>query len=466
MRSRSSWPAVAVIGLALIGCGGAAPVSPPASASLAASSAPAPKPVASASASPAAVSSPAASAAASVAPSSATIKVGLIETLTGPLANSGKDNLDAYNLYLSSTGNKLAGKSLDVVVVDDGGQPDAGLTKTKQLVENDKVAVLMGVHSSAVCYPVAQYANQVQIPFLVTGNCGGMLLTTDPKIANPYTARFTDVATADQDPMADWASAKYKKAILITTDFAAGYEQADAFASAFVKRGGKILQEMHPTLGTTDFGPYIAQFSQDADSIVEFLPGIDALRFMEQYSSYAGKTRPQMLDLTAQIVAGPNLAQLKTKADGVIANKMYTEAADFPENQAMQKAWAAKYPGRPMSADVANGYAGAQILEAALKKVNGDLSDKQKFLQAVYNMDVVTGKGRVKLDDAHDIVENMYIFQEVPQGDSVAPKLVKTYELVGRTWDRTAQELANFPFGKLKGKWPTITADQIPNLKA
>jgi hypothetical protein len=197
-----------------------------------------------------------------------------------------------------------------------------------------------------------------------------------------------------------------------------------------------------------------------------YLPGIDALRFMEQYSSYAGKTRPQMLDLTAQIVAGPNLAQLKTKADGVIANKMYTEAADFPENQAMQKAWAAKYPGRPMSADVANGYAGAQILEAALKKVNGDLSDKQKFLQAVYNMDVVTGKGRVKLDDAHDIVENMYIFQEVPQGDSVAPKLVKTYELVGRTWDRTAQELANFPFGKLKGKWPTITADQIPNLKA
>ncbi|MBV9120190.1 MAG: ABC transporter substrate-binding protein, partial [Chloroflexi bacterium] len=80
------------------------------------------------------------------------MKIGAILPLTGALSINGKDNQDAMNLYLEQSGGKLAGRTVQMVYADDAAQPDTGLTKARQLVESDKVALLMGLQSSQVCY--------------------------------------------------------------------------------------------------------------------------------------------------------------------------------------------------------------------------------------------------------------------------------------------------------------------------
>lgn len=137
-----------------------APVKPAASSAAAASSAPA-KPAASASAKPAA--SAAGSAAASAKPAAAgngPIRIGLDESLTGSFATIGKDHQDGFMLYLESIGNTIAGRKVEVVVADDGGRPDQGLTKAKQLVESDKVHLITGVHISPICNALVGYAKE------------------------------------------------------------------------------------------------------------------------------------------------------------------------------------------------------------------------------------------------------------------------------------------------------------------
>ena len=444
---------VACVAIALTGCGNAA--SQP---SAAASSRP------SASAVPAS-SSPAIERAASTSATGAPIKVGLIESLTGPVAQIGKDDSDGFALYLASVNDTVAGRKVTVSVADDASQPDVALAKAKQLVENDRVDVLMGVTISAVCYALAGYAKQAQVPFIASNNCAAQNMMADPRFQSPFLIRITQNSSLMADVPAAWAADQgFKKAAIVGVDQGGTLENTDAFASTFIKHGGAIVQELHPAAGTQDYGPIIAQLTRNADVLMTFLPGTDGVRFFQQYADYAGPKKLQIIDGYGGNTSGESLAQLQDKVNGVVGEDVYSLANDIAENQALKKAWTAKYPARALSDDGAKGYSAAEVLAAGIKSVNGDLSDKQKFLQALYRTNVQTPRGPLKLDQDHDVVTNAYVWQVEKSGQGYGQKLLKTYEGLSRNWDRSPQELAKFPYGKLKGKWVGMTKSQLESL--
>jgi branched-chain amino acid transport system substrate-binding protein len=470
--------------LALAACGGgAAPAassappaasSPAAAASKPAAASPAAsKPAATAGASAAASAKPAASGSASAKPvasgsaaakpaAGGPIKVGYINSTTGSLANVGKDNDDAFQLYLDSIQSTVAGRKIEVTYADAAAQPDTGLTKAKQLVESNGVNVLMGITATPVCYAVAGYVKQAQVPLIVSGNCGAESLMYDPKNASPYIVRFTQNGTGITDPLADYGYKKgYRKAILITSDYGGGLETGDGFASAFVGRGGSIVQEIHPPLGTNDMGPYASQIGSNGDVLVTFMPGIDSLRFAEAYSTYAGNSNRPVLDHFGGMISGSNFAQAKDKVVGVTGDYAYSPALDTPGNQALLKAWNAKYSNRPVSTDTGVGWSAGQILEAAIKQVNGNVEDKQAFMNALYNLKIDTAKGPLSLDKEHDVVQNIYFWQAAKEGNGVGLKVVDTYKDISRTWDRTQAQIEKFQFGSYKGKWVGMTQQQL-----
>src|SRR5713226_2986736 len=392
------------------------------------------------------------------------IKVGYIQTLTGPTANVGKDNLDGFNLYLESVGGVIAGRKIEVLSADDAGKPDVGVTKAKQLAESDRVNILMGVNLTPVCYAVAAYVREAQIPFAETGNCAAERLTTDPKFRSPYLTRFTFTGTGNWDPAADWSYKHgYRKAILAASDFGPGLEATDIFASAFIQRGGSIVQEIHPPAGTTDFGAYLAQLNTDADFIGLMMSGIDGLRFLDQIADLGRQKKLPIVDFGGG-TKGPNLAQLKEKALGIVGVDQWTSGIDSSMNKAFIKAFQQKYPGRFISGDVGLGYAGGQILAAALQKVNGAAEDKQKLLEALYATNLETVRGPVKLDADHDIVPTTYVFQIAEQDGAIDHKLLDTYPNASRTWDRPQQEIDRLDLGGMKGKWVGMTKDQLEKL--
>jgi branched-chain amino acid transport system substrate-binding protein len=397
----------------------------------------------------------------------APIKVGVVLPLTGNPAVSGTTNQAGMKLYLDSIGNKVDGRPLDVIFADDqGGAADVGLTKARQLVESDRVQVLMGGVTSAVCYAIAPFVKQMRVPFLVTGNCAAQGLTIDPKYASPYVIRLTHNSSSVAGPAADWAyKSGLRKGILFTSDFSAGIEISDLFASAFIGRGGEIVQEMHPPRGTNDFGPFFSQLDPNADFMAVMLSGGE-LSFVEQFSNYVRTHKLKVIDLYGQATNGEYMPQHGNTAVGIVAVNPYTPALDTKENAAFLKEWYAKYPGRVPTLEAALGYSAAEVLVSALQKVKGDLSiaDKQKaFLEALYQTDVMTPRGPIKLDANHDIMQNMYIYEVVqnPSGPVPVTKVIATYPGVSQHWDRSPQQLSSFAYGKLKGTWVGQTKEKL-----
>uniref|UniRef100_UPI00258B9A73 ABC transporter substrate-binding protein n=1 Tax=Arthrobacter sp. TaxID=1667 RepID=UPI00258B9A73 len=417
------------------------------------------KPAASGSAGPASAK-PAASRSAAAA-ASGPIKVGLIEPLTGPLSPNGKDGRDGLNLYLDSINNTVAGRKIEVSEADDQGQADVGLSKAKQLVEGTGVKALLGFVPTPVCYAVANYVQQAHVPMMVTTDCAAQDLTTNPKFASPYLSRYSNNSLAEGDTAADFAYASgYRKAILMTADYAPGLQVSDLFASAFIARGGSIVQEVHPAPGTTDFGPFLAQLSNDADVLAVFEVGVDSLRFGQQYADYAGGRKLQVLDLTG-VQAAANLNQLQGKTAGFISTSNYISTTDTPENQKFVKAFRAKYPNRDIAEQNVTGYVGGEALVAALQKVNGKIEDTQAFLDAIHNIKIDTPRGTISLDEHHDIVQDKYMAQIVKDGDKIGLKVLKTYPDVSQFWDRTPAQLAKLDIGKMKGQWVGMTKEKL-----
>ncbi len=446
--------------LALSACGGASAPASPTTSSAGSGGSAAGKPPASA-LQPSASAKPVATNQAAGGP----IKIGVIGPMTGSDSINGTEHRDGVNLFLASIDSTIAGRKIEPEFLDDQGKADVALTKAKQAVEADHAQILMGLSTTPSCYAVAEYAKQVQEPLMVTINCGAQYLTTDPKYQNPLLARFTQTSSANIDAAADWAYKNgHKKVILMSSDYGGGIETSDGFASAFVSRGGAIVQEVHPAMGTADYGPFLAQLSGDADMLVFFGPGADSPHFADQYSTYASKKLP-VLDLYGQITNGPNIDSLHDKVLGITSAYVYTEAYEGADNQAFLKNFHAKNPNRLTSGQFAQGYGNMEAIAAAIKAVNGNVEDKQAFGQALKNLNVETIKGPVKLDQFNNVVQNTYLFEVVKNGSNYAQKLLDTYKDTGQFWDRTQQQLERIKLGTHKGQWVEMTKDKLAELQ-
>ena len=86
------------------------------------------------------------------------IKIGLLNPITGPLAVNGLEVNEGIKLYWEDEmGGQVAGRQVRLIVEDDEGKPDVGLTKTRKLVESDRVHLILGPVSSAVAIAFRDY---------------------------------------------------------------------------------------------------------------------------------------------------------------------------------------------------------------------------------------------------------------------------------------------------------------------
>ena len=393
------------------------------------------------------------------------IKIGVLDPLTGTLANVGKDNSDGFKLYLQSINNTIAGRPIEVIVADTQGAADVAAAKARDLVENQKVDILAGISQTPECYAVAQYVQKAKIPTAITGNCGATYLTVDPQYASPYIARFTSTNLTITPAIGAWLAKRFSKAVLFTTDFAGGLELGDIVAASFLKGGGTIVQELHPPMNTADFGPYLTQLRSDADVAIVFLPGADGIRFGQQYSNYVGGSKIKIFDMLGQVASPEKVANLKDLAVGILGGDVFSDAIDSPQVTSFVKSFSAAY-NRPASRDAAVGYAGAQVVTEALKKTNGIVSDTDAFMKALWSVSVATPRGTIKTDDFHDIVHSVYLFEVVKTATGYGQKLLDTVDNASQLSYFTIAQIKAAQFGKLKGKWVGMTKDGVDKLLA
>jgi branched-chain amino acid transport system substrate-binding protein len=370
-------------------------------------------------------------------------KLGLLTVKTGPLAQGGIQMEQGVLTYLKEKNYTMGGRKVDFVSADTGGNPAGTKTKAQELIERDKVDVILGPLAAFELLAINDYIREQKMPTLSVAGADDL---TQRRV-NPYFLRASATSSQAMQPMGHYAATemKLKRVVTISEDFAFGYEQMGGFQSAFQKDGGCIVNKLWPPLVTPDYTPYIAQIS-DCDGVCQGFAGSNPLRFMKQYAS-TGLKYPVVTGET-----GGDDALLKSfgeEAIGLVSCTPYSVDLDTGGNNRFVEGMLKNYDTVP-GQYAAVLYISCQVVEAGLKAVGGDASDKDKFMTAMRAVNLTdTPRGPVKFDHLGNIVGTFYVRRLGTEGAKYGLKLwnktIKTYENVSQFWTWPEQEFLAHP---------------------
>jgi branched-chain amino acid transport system substrate-binding protein len=345
--------------------------------------------------------------------SRADIKIGLLTDFSGPQGAFGALYKDGVDFVLRQHGGKLGGQVVQLIVEDGAGDPATTITKAKKLVEQDKIDVLFGPINSATGAALKSYLVERKMPTLIQS-------TVDAVIDGKYMFRTSFASNADAF-LEGYLGGKagHKRAVIIASNYVSGQDAAKFFEMGFAAAGGTVVQKLMPRLGTSDYGPFIGQISSEVDVGIVFLTGADAVRFMQQSRGYDMKL--PLFGYTSAVDESLLPAEGKA-AIGFIGAATYFSTIDTPANHDFVRAWTALFPPteRPSWPGL-GGYIAAAVLDNALTKLEGKVSDTDALLNAIKDVQIETPSGSFRFDENNNPVEPRYIAQIREIDGSIKP---------------------------------------------
>jgi branched-chain amino acid transport system substrate-binding protein len=357
-----------------------------------------------------------------LAQSRAPIRLGHLNSFTGGLAYAAEGTFNAMQIYFDSINWTVAGRKVEIIKEDDQFNPQIGLQKAKKLIESDKVDLLVGIQASNVALAVLNYMKQQKAFYIVSG-AGTDAITWD---RYPYLFRTSISAYQLSLPMAEYVYDNLGKEVVTTaSDYAGGRDVIAQFKGPYLKKGGKILKEIWPPLGTADFSAYLTDIKSINPPVTyDFMPGADAVRFIQQYTEFGLKEKMPLTGFT--IIDSQTVKALGKSAIGIISALTYTDTVDNPEGKAFAAEYQSRFKSSPdLFADY--GYVAAKAMGEALKAIDGDASNKDKLAEAMSKVKFNAPRGPFSMDPAtHNPIQDIYICQVIEKGDSISTKILST----------------------------------------
>jgi len=373
----------------------------------------------------------------------APFKLGLLTVKTGPLAEGGIQMEQGVLTFLKEKNYTMGGRKVDFVSADTGGNPAGTKTKVQELVERDKVDVILGPLAAFELYAISEYIKQQKMPTLSLAAADNLTQRTP----NPYLLRASATSSQATQPLGHYAATelKLKRVVTICEDFAFGYEQMGGFQAAFQKDGGCVVNKLWPPLVTPDYTPYIAQIT-DCDGVCQAFAGSNPLRFMKQYAG-AGLKYPVVAG-----EAGADDALLKSFGDealGLVSAAPYTLDLDTDGNNRFVDGMLKNFNTIP-GQYAALLYTNCEVVDAGLKAAGGDAGNKEKLMTALKTVSLTdTPRGPLKFDHLNNVIGTIYIRRIVKEGAKYGLKLwnktIMTYENVSQFWTWPEQEFLAHP---------------------
>src|SRR3954468_16434583 len=351
------------------------------------------------------------------------IRLGLMTVKTGPLASGGIDMERALLQYLKEHGGAMAGRKIDLTVGDSGGVPAQSRTKTQELVERDKIHVMIGPLDTASALAADDYIRQAQLLTLSVAAAEDM---TQRK-PNPWFTRGTSTSSQSAMPLADYCAKtlKMKRMAVIADDIAYGHEMCAGFMRVFEENGGKVVQRMFPPLTVPDYGTYLAQLKTDVDGLFLGFAGSNGFRFTRQMNEFGliKKVTP-VGGMTALDEAV--LRNMGDEALGIVTSCWYSAEIDNPINKRFVANFRVDHGYDPGFYAAAT-YVEAAVLEATLNALKGRIEDKPAFMKAVRAIKVDTARGPVQFDQYGNVVGNVYIRKVERKDGRLVNSVIQTY---------------------------------------
>jgi branched-chain amino acid transport system substrate-binding protein len=325
------------------------------------------------------------------------IKVGIVDTYTGPATTFTYDVRDAFKLSIDEINAKggVVGRKIEFTTRDDKFKVDLALSAAKELIMNEKVEILVGTINSAGALAVSEFCKAEKIPFLVTFSKSDKI--TGEK-GHRYVFSITEnTAMIGKAAAVGLAKRPFMKYWIAGDDYEYGHALADGVWNHLKKIKPKVelAGQSWWKLGEPELTPYLTAITAaKPDAVIFASGGASMVNVMKAAKATGFAEKIPMFIHTATELS--TLAPLGLEApEKVIGTSNYHfYYPDNPKNKAFAKAFRDAYKREP-KVGALYGYITANFISQSLTKVGK--MDREKLIDALEGMKVDTPVGEVEM---------------------------------------------------------------------
>jgi len=361
------------------------------------------------------------------------IKIGISLPLTGNFSEPGTAAMRGYKIWqqIVNKHGGLLGRKVQLIIRDDASNQNTIVADYTRLITEDKVDLLLGTFSSLLNLPASAVAERFKMVYVEPAGGSPAMFSRGFKYLF-----FAQQATAPHqgDLFSGWvkslpASKRPKTAAYPTQDDPFTKPVIQGIQSKLEKAGIRTVYSKVYAPDTTDFDTIAAGIkSSGADLVAEgavFDDGVGIIRSFKKLGY-----NPGILFETS----APSESQLFSKAIGVkntegifyaVSWSPSAKGSKYPRNQEFLKAYKKAYGGKIPAEDAADGFAAAQVLETAVRKV-GKI-DQDRIRDYLHGHPVRTILGPLSWDE-RGAPRQAFLLAQWQRGKSqiVLPKVIAT----------------------------------------
>jgi branched-chain amino acid transport system substrate-binding protein len=302
-----------------------------------------------------------------------TIKIGIIQPLTGSVAYNGTTDVNGIKLALSEINAKggVLGKKVELVIEDGQCKPANSVNAAEKLIQRDKVVGLIGAFCSSATAAIMPVAQSNKVP-LITGVSSAANLTEK---GNAWFFRATEtdalLAKSFAKILVNQLNLKKVAYIGVNDDFGRG--SVDEFEKQMTALGATTVMKEYFEHGTSDYYTLLAKLkASGADGAFVSAETQDGSTFVKQKAELGLATK--VFGVGSWATA--DFMQLAGQAaNGIYAAVPYASTMKTPKNEGFVKAYQEQYKVAPGKYSAA-GYNTLNILVSAIERAQSTEADK------------------------------------------------------------------------------------------
>jgi branched-chain amino acid transport system substrate-binding protein len=320
----------------------------------------------------------------------APVKLGVINSMTGPEAPIGEDISNGIKLALEDL--KAKGVEVEVIWEDDTGKPQVGISALEKLATRDNVAGVVGAYTSAVTSAVAKSAERYKVPLVNPVASKEEITRQGYKWVFRVSATTGDYASVLLDMATTLGKPKTLAILNENTDFGtSGARSAKEYAE---KKGIKVVFNESYSKGSPDYRSTLVNVRTAQPELIFMVSYVaDAILLMRQ-SRELGLAPQAFLGAGAGF-ANSQFAKENDVSNGVFSSTQWTKAVAWPGGKEFAEKYEKRY-GKPASYHAATAYTAIWILAQEAAKAGGD---REKTREALSTGSWDTLDGPVKFAD-------------------------------------------------------------------
>jgi branched-chain amino acid transport system substrate-binding protein len=355
-----------------------------------------------------------------------TVKIGLINVLSGQFADAGIQLDNGIKTYMQQHGDTVAGKKIELIRRDVGGPaPDVAKRFAQELVVRDNVDLLAGFLLTPNALAAADVSAQAK-KFMVVMNAATSIIITK----SPYMIRTSVTLPQVMETFGTWAAKNgIKQCYTMVTDYGPGHDSEAAFTRAFKEGGGEIIGSVRFPVANPDFSAFVQRAKDmNPECIYIFIPGGAQPPALGKAFAERGVDLTKTKVLASGEVTGEQaLKAMGDAAIGIISAWFYDYKITGPLNVEFVKVFNQMHGRNPDLFSI-GGYDGMHAIYEAIKKTGGK-TDAESLIGAAKGMQWESPRGPMSIDaETRDVVQTIYI----------------------RRVQKVGGELVNVPFDKIE----------------